>query len=147
MSQAIPSETAQPCCRRGGRRGRGGGAGSVEPAALAALLVADGYGYDIKKTIEELTDGQIAVDIGGLYRVLRRLEDEGSVISRWHEDTSGPARREYELTEQGILLAQQWLEALRRRERCSKVLGDLLEKGLNEGASSNSTVSLQTEGS
>lgn len=131
MTQSNPEDNQVPCCR-GGKGGRGGGvgAGFVEPAALTALLTADGYGYDLKKTIEEMTDGQITVDIGGLYRSLRRLEEEGSVISRWHEDGSGPPRREYALTAQGIELAHQWLETLRLREQRSKVLGDLLEKGL-----------------
>lgn len=121
----------KPCCRKRG----GGGGGSVEPAALAALLSADGYGYDIKNTITQMSKGQISVDIGGLYRTLRRLEDEGSVISRWHEDSSGPPRREYELTAEGRELAKEWLETLRWREQCSKVLGDLLEKGLAEDKS------------
>ena len=86
----------QPCCRR---RGGGGGA-LVEPAALAALLYAGGYGYDMRRTILDMTDGEVDVDVGGLYRSLRRLEDEGAVASRWCEDASGPRRREYELTEQ-----------------------------------------------
>ena len=67
----------QPCCRR---RGGGGGA-LVEPAALAALLYADGYGYDMRRTILDMTDGEVDVDVGGLYRSLRRLEDPTGVTS------------------------------------------------------------------
>ena len=70
----------QPCCRR---RGGGGGA-LVEPAALAALLYAGGYGYDMRKAILERTNGEVDVDVGGLYRSLRRLEDEGAVLSLIH---------------------------------------------------------------
>ena len=84
----------QPCCRR---RGGGGGA-LVEPAALAALLYAGGYGYDMRKAILERTNGEVDVDVGGLYRSLRRLEDEGAVASRWCDEDVGPRRREYELT-------------------------------------------------
>ncbi len=116
----------QPCCRR---RGGGGGA-LVEPAALAALLYAGGYGYDMRRTILEMTDGEVDVDVGGLYRSLRRLEDEGAVVSRWCEDASGPRRREYELTEQGMELAEQWLDALRARRRLDELLVNLLEGGL-----------------
>lgn len=116
----------RPCCRR---RGGGGGA-LVEPAALAALLAADGYGYDMRRSILEMSDGEVDVDSGGLYRSLRRLEDEGAVVSRWVEDGAGPRRREYELTEQGVALAQQWLEALRARKRLDELLVDLLEQGL-----------------
>ena len=70
--------------------------------------------------------------MGGLYRALRRLEEEGAVVSRWYEENSGPPRREYELTQQGYELAEEWLEILRNRERSARVLGDVLEKGLHE---------------
>lgn len=116
----------RPCCRR---RGGGGGA-LVEPAALAALLYAGGYGYDMRKTILEMSGGEVDVDVGGLYRSLRKLEDEGAVASRWSEDGAGPRRREYELTERGIDLAGQWLEALRRRQHLDGLLVGLLEGGL-----------------
>lgn len=128
MAGCAQPGNGRPCCRK---KGQGSG-GFVEPAALAALLFTGGYGYDMRKAILDMTEGEIEVDVGGLYRSLRRLEEEGAVVSRWCEDNSGPRRREYELTEQGIELAQQWLGILRRRERCSQVLGGLLEKGLSE---------------
>lgn len=118
----------QPCCRR---RGGGGGA-LVEPAALAALLYAGGYGYDMRKTILDRTGGEVDVDVGGLYRSLRRLEDEGAVVSRWCDEEAGPRRREYELTQQGVELAEQWLDALRARRHLDDLLVDLLEGGLAE---------------
>ena len=125
---ACPGQpTRRPCCRR---RGGGGGA-LVEPAALAALLSAGGYGYDMRRTILEMSDGKVDVDTGGLYRSLRRLEDEGAVASRWVEDCSGPRRREYELTETGVALARQWLSALRERKRLDELLVELLESGLS----------------
>lgn len=124
----------QPCCRR---RGGGGGA-LVEPAALAALLYAGGYGYDMRRTILDMTDGEVDVDVGGLYRSLRRLEDEGAVVSRWCEDAVGPRRREYELTEQGMELAEQWLDALRARQRLDELLVGLLEGGLSAVSRGNS---------
>ena len=118
----------QPCCRR---RGGGGGA-LVEPAALAALLYAGGYGYDMRKAILERTNGEVDVDVGGLYRSLRRLEDEGAVASRWCDEDVGPRRREYELTQQGVELAEQWLDALRARRRLDDLLVEVLEGGLAE---------------
>ena len=120
------NEGRKPCCRR---RGGGGGA-LVEPAALAALLYAGGYGYDLRRTILEMSDGEVDADVGGLYRTLRRMEDEGSVVSRWCEEGAGPRRREYELTKQGIELAEQWIDALRSRERLDGLLASMLENGL-----------------
>lgn len=132
----------QPCCRR---RGGGGGA-LVEPAALAALLYAGGYGYDMRRTILDMTDGEVDVDVGGLYRSLRRLEDEGAVVSRWCEDASGPRRREYELTEQGLELAEQWLDALRARQRLDELLVGLLEGGLNAAGRSREGAQAPSDG-
>ena len=132
----------QPCCRR---RGGGGGA-LVEPAALAALLYAGGYGYDMRRTILDMTDGEVDVDVGGLYRSLRRLEDEGAVASRWCEDASGPRRREYELTEQGLELAEQWLDALWARQRLDELLVGLLEGGLNAAGRSREGAQAPSDG-
>ena len=132
----------QPCCRR---RGGGGGA-LVEPASLAALLYAGGYGYDMRRTILDMTDGEVDVDVGGLYRSLRRLEDEGAVASRWCEDASGPRRREYELTEQGLELAEQWLDALRARQRLDELLVGLLEGGLNAAGRSREGAQAPSDG-
>ena len=116
----------RPCCRRSG-------GASVEPAVLAALLAADGYGYDLRKSICAMTGGELDADVGGLYRALRRLEEGGALVSRWCEDEgSGPRRREYELTPQGVELARQWLVAMRRRERVDRLLGDMLERGLTD---------------
>ena len=95
------------------RRRRGVG----RACCLAALLYAGGYGYDMRKAILERTNGEVDVDVGGLYRSLRRLEDEGAVASRWCDEDVGPRRREYELTQQGVELAEQWLDALRARRR------------------------------
>ncbi len=117
------------CCGVG--RGRGGGRGAlVEPAALAALVSSSGHGYDLRRVIEELTDGEILVDAGGLYRVLRRMEEEGLVTSNWAEGESGPQRREYQLTEDGRELAAHWVAHLRERERLASVLSDALESAL-----------------
>ena len=56
------------------------------------------------------------VDIGNLYRLLRALEDEGLVSSEWSADLPGPAKRTYELTDQGRRLLDRWAEALRRAQ-------------------------------
>ncbi|MGV8083851.1 MAG: PadR family transcriptional regulator [Coriobacteriia bacterium] len=115
------------CCGRGG----GGGHGMlVEPTAIAALLAGGSHGYDMHRLILEMTDGQVDADAGGLYRVLRRLEAEGYVVSAWCDEGSGPRRRDYELTDEGYSLAEHWILHLRERERLSGLLAGLLEKGL-----------------
>ena len=104
----------------------------MEPAALAALLSKSGHGYDLRREIREIMSGELEVDAGGLYRVLRRMEEEGFVTSAWADGESGPQRRDYELTAEGRELAEDWVAHLRERERLSGLLADALTAGLNQ---------------
>lgn len=124
-----PGVGNRPCCRRAG-----GGGALVEPAALAALLNKSAHGYDLRREIREMTGGELEVDAGGLYRVLRRMEEEGFVTSAWAEGESGPQRRDYELTAEGRDLAEDWVAHLRERERVSRLLADALSSALKEEA-------------
>jgi len=114
------------CCRGGG----GGRGALVEAAALAALLGTTAHGYDLRRRIEELTGGLLGVDAGGLYRVLRRMEEEGFVASTWSSGEVGPQRRDYQITAEGLDLAADWVRALRERQQVSGLLADCLERGL-----------------
>ena len=100
--------------------GRGGGrdrAALLEPAVLAALAEQSAHGYDLRRAVEEMSEGTVVVDPGGIYRVLRRLDEEGFVGSTWVEGEFGPQRREYRLTADGTELLSYWREDLARRER------------------------------
>ena len=83
----------------------------VEPSLLLLLRERPLHGYELLERIPELGEGR--VDIGNLYRLLRRLEDEGLVRSEWSADLPGPAKRTYELTAEGRRLLDRWAEALR----------------------------------
>lgn len=113
------------CCEAadGTRRGRGQGA-LIEPLVLAALARCGTHGYDLARTIDEITGGQVVPDAGGMYRILRRLEAEGMVQSEWVEGESGPQRRAYRLTSEGLALRTHWLEHLEQRRSTLDVLID-----------------------
>jgi PadR family transcriptional regulator, regulatory protein PadR len=122
--------TGRPCCRHAAGGGRGA---FVEPAALAALLVEAGHGYDLRRAIREITGGELDVDAGGLYRTLRRMEEEGFVTSAWAEGGSGgPQRRDYVLTAEGRELAEGWVAHLRERQHLSGMLADALSASLEK---------------
>ncbi|NTW29175.1 MAG: PadR family transcriptional regulator [Coriobacteriia bacterium] len=131
------------CCGRGHAGGGGGHGTLVEPAAIAALLTGGSHGYDLQRIILEMTDGQVDADAGGLYRVLRRLEGEGYAVSAWCEEGSGPRRRDYELTSEGLELARHWIQHLRERETVAGLLAGLLESGLVENDGDRSAESAQ----
>jgi DNA-binding PadR family transcriptional regulator len=105
------------CGRRGGR-GAGVGRGSLlEPAILAALATETAHGYDLRTSVEDLTRGLLVVDPGGLYRALRRMEDDGLVVSAWTDGEHGPQRRTYRLTADGREVLGFWLGRLEDRKR------------------------------
>ncbi len=94
----------------------------VEPAALIALRDAPGHGYELADDIGLLL-GVARVDYGNLYRMLRRMEEEGLVASTWDAAREGRSKRTYELTDEGLDLLRAWVAALERtRDRIGAVL-------------------------
>ena len=89
----------------------------TEPALLLLLSERPAHGYELVEALERLTSGE-RVHMGNLYRVLRTLEREGLVASRWDADAPGAAKRVYELTDEGRRLLEAWAAALgRARDR------------------------------
>jgi DNA-binding PadR family transcriptional regulator len=102
---------------------------------LAALQRSSSHGYDLKTTIAEMTAGTFSVDVGGLYRTLRRLEQDGFVTSHWVEGESGPARRDYRITAEGRELAEDWAHHLRERSTLLQLVANLIEDDGKEARS------------
>ena len=78
--------------------------GCLIVAALAALRTEQ-YGYSLRKV---LADHGIAIDEGTLYPLLRRLESQGLLVSRWREEDSRP-KRFYRLSADGERILEQLL--------------------------------------
>jgi PadR family transcriptional regulator, regulatory protein PadR len=85
----------------------------VEPSLLLLLRERPMHGYELIERLPEVAGGESQVDVGNLYRVLRALEEEGIVASEWSAELPGPAKRTYELTDDGRRLLDRWAEALR----------------------------------
>jgi PadR family transcriptional regulator len=83
-----------------------------EPSLLLLLREAPAHGYELLERLPELLPEE-RIDMGNLYRVLRALEEQGVVRSEWDADAPGPAKRIYELTDEGRTLLDGWAEALR----------------------------------
>src|ERR671926_566642 len=88
----------------------------VEPSLLLLLRERPLHGYELIERLPELA-GEGRIDVGNLYRLLRALEEEGIVSSEWSADLPGPAKRTYELTDDGRALLDRWAEALRQAQR------------------------------
>ncbi len=128
---------------RGGGRGRGA---LLEPAVLAALAEQSAHGYDLRRAVEEMSEGTVVVDPGGIYRVLRRLEEEGFVGSTWVEGEFGPQRREYRLTADGTELLSYWREDLARRERAFHSVVAAIDRSLGPEERKSDRVVLEVSG-
>jgi PadR family transcriptional regulator len=99
-----------------------------EPALLLLLRERPRHGYELIELMPEVSGGE-RVDVGNLYRFLRRLESEGIVESEWNGDLPGPAKRTYTLTAAGERLLGQWAEALELVCRDVSTFLERYEKG------------------
>lgn len=75
--------------------------GHTDAIILAQLSVADSYGYQINKMIQEKTDQEYELKEATLYSAFRRLEQAGYICSYWGNETTGARRRYYTITKEG----------------------------------------------
>jgi PadR family transcriptional regulator PadR len=101
----------------------------IEPALLLLLRERPMHGYELIERLPEIAGGETRIDVGNLYRVLRALEEEGIVSSEWSADLPGPAKRTYELTEEGRRLLDRWAESLREAQGVIAGFIDRYENG------------------
>jgi len=85
--------------------------------AVLTQLHREQYGYSLKKL---LADKALEIDEGTLYPLLRRLEAQGLLRSRWRIEDGRP-RRYYRISTQGEQvereLAAEWRALARAIER------------------------------
>jgi PadR family transcriptional regulator, regulatory protein PadR len=93
----------------------GGRGGLLQPCLLLILSEGDQHGYSLMDELVKRKFVQGDVDVGNLYRTLRRLEAEGLVTSRWSEEGAGPNRRIYQITPRGKQFVQFMAGVLEQR--------------------------------
>jgi DNA-binding PadR family transcriptional regulator len=85
----------------------------VRPAVLAALSISPAHGYVLVQRIAELDLFAAAgPDPSGVYRTLRDMEKEGLVAATWELGETGPAKRRFELTAEGVSCLDRWAATL-----------------------------------
>jgi len=71
------------------------------------------HGYELTRIIREHIEASgMHINMTGLYRHLKALEQRGMLVSQWDTDANGPARRTYILTENGKACLFHWMETL-----------------------------------
>jgi PadR family transcriptional regulator PadR len=85
-------------------------------ALLLGLTKGPGYGLELTKRIQALTNGHIRIILAAVYPILRGMEEEG-LLRSWEgepvAERGGRPRRYYELTAIGIRSARAEHAALR----------------------------------
>lgn len=98
---------------------------NIEPFLLFELLRAPSYGYDLIRRLAERGFRRAAAEPGVVYKVLRSLEESGAIRSTWLPQESGPARRYYEITDEGRARLRRRVGYLHRYvERLQSLLAD-----------------------
>lgn len=77
---------------------------------LGFLGIGPNYGYELKKLYDKLFGQEKPMLSGQIYSTLTRLQKAGSIREVPHSDESGgPERVKYEITEQGKDVFRHWL--------------------------------------
>lgn len=97
-----------PCSGRGMVR-------NMAPWILLTVCQQEGvHGYEINRTLQaRLEDMDFSVNIAGIYRHLKVMEQRGVLRTQWDTREPGPAKRRYYLTQEGRQCLAYWLQTLR----------------------------------
>ena len=94
--------------------------GVLEYCIMALISRQEVYASDI---ITHLKDAQLIVVEGTLYPLLTRLKNDNLLSYRWEESKSGPPRKYYNITQEGMNflseLNEAWLELVDSINRIS----------------------------
>ena len=103
----------------------------VMQLAVIYLLDKEKYGYEI---IKNLNDTGLKVEEGTLYPLLRRLEGNELLISRW--ETGGPRpRKYYVITDLGKEIRLKWLSTFKAlMDTVTQLEANIQDKGESKNA-------------
>ena len=100
--------------------------GILEYCILSIISRGEVYASDI---LEEMKSSSLLVVEGTIYPLLSRLKNEGLLSYNWVESKSGPPRKYYQLTQQGITFMNElgltWQELV-------KAVNELTQKTNNK---------------
>lgn len=86
----------------------------LQPCLLVMLHREEAHGYSLLNGLGEFGFNLERLDPSLVYRALREMEAANLVSSEWGDESLGPQRRVYRITEQGDQALAQWVSDLRR---------------------------------
>ena len=99
--------------------------GYTDAILLRMLASGESYGYEMNRTLAQISGGHFDLKEATLYTAFRRLEQAGCITARWGDGNSGARRRYYALTDAGRERLRRELDAWRE----TRELLDLLLQG------------------
>jgi DNA-binding PadR family transcriptional regulator len=102
--------------------------GWIKFLILRVLYEEPMHGYQLLEEIEKRSGGYHKLMPGSIYTILRRMEHRGLLRSEWEKVESGPDRRIYRLTDEGVALLKTGLESIARRRKLTDDLVKFYEK-------------------
>lgn len=77
--------------------------GLLDLCALSLLAKKERYGYELAELLASKTDSSI----GTIYPILRKMKEAGLVTTKLSEDSGGPPRKYYFITDAGRVILQE----------------------------------------
>lgn len=88
-------------------------AASSIPMLLTIIKKEESYGYEIIQKIKDISENTIVWQEGSLYPVLKKMEKNELLRSRWSQTITGKKRKYYSITMKGAntlkMHKNQWL--------------------------------------
>lgn len=85
--------------------------GFISIILLSLLEDNDMYGYELSKTIKELSNNELSIGEGTLYTALKRLEENNYISSYWVKiEQKLVERKYYKITLDGINILKQKID-------------------------------------
>ena len=100
----------------------------IQPSILLFLSRRPSYGYELIEKLKDLGFHEESIDIGAVYRTLRKLEKEGFVKSSWQTKESRK-KRVYKITPNGKVLLRIWVERIKERKGALEKFIDFYQGG------------------
>jgi PadR family transcriptional regulator PadR len=88
--------------------------GSLDLLILKTLSLSAMHGWGISQRVQQMSDGEFAMNQGSLYPALQRLEKDGLITSEWGVTDNNRQARYYRITAAGRRALSREVESWKR---------------------------------
>jgi transcriptional regulator len=88
--------------------------GSLDLLVLKTLSLSAMHGWGISQRVQQMSDGEFAMNQGSLYPALQRLEKNGLITSEWGVTDNNRQARYYRITAAGRRALGREIESWKR---------------------------------